>query len=401
MKYNKWIFKRNVEHLLLIPFILIGKILYRVFDNNRQQHDIYLFFPFYHTGGAEYVHAQITQALKHQLKGKIYFTRRSQNEQFKKVFEESGWEIQDISKWTDHKLWYYCNLIMRGYIAAQINADTQAKYVFNGQSNFGYKISPWIQKRISQIELIHSYNSFSAIRVPYIEYYTQTVMIAQSRVNDHLAQYDRLNIPSKFKNNIILIQNGIRIPAQLKHYPSNQEKLKVLYVGRSTPEKRVQLVIQAAEKLQSENIEFGLVGHMDPSLLQELPSNINLYGNISDPKELENIYQSYDVLLITSITEGMPIVVQEAMANGLAIIGTPVGDIPYEVKNGVNGFVLSSYEDESLVVSETVEQIKALNNNRSLLTNIIEKNQIIAREKYGFDRFQEKYERLFNISTTD
>lgn len=401
MKYQYWILKRTIEHLFLLPFIIVGRVLFRLRKNEPSSFEVYFFFPFYHTGGAEYVHAQIIQALKKHKKGKIYFTRHSQNDQFKSLFENSGWEIQDISKWTDHKLWYFCNLIMRGYLSAKINLDPSAKWVFNGQSNFGYKISPWIKKSIPQIELIHSFNSFSWIRIPYIEYYHQTVMIARVRIQDHLDQYEKIHVPHKFAERIKFIQNGISIPDKIQFRDRNIENIRVLYVGRGSKEKRLSLIFQIAQQLEFSNIEFGFVGDITEYLPTKIPTNCKLYGNISDPKQLEEIYQQHDILLITSSTEGMPIVVQEAMANGLAIIGTPVGDIPYEIENGVNGFVLSSSDKENIVVEEAVNAILLLQKNRTELIEISNKNQQKAKQQYSFSTFQQNYERLFYHSSTN
>lgn len=398
MRYSRWILKRKIEHILLLPFIITGRVLQRMAGNQTRHYDCYFFFPFYHTGGAEYVHAQIVQVLKHRLKGKIYFTRRSHNDQYRSLFENSGWDITDLSKWTDHKLWYFTNLIMRGFISTRINLDSSVRFVFNGQSNFGYKISPWIKKSIPQYELIHSYNSFSAIRIPYIEYYTKTVMIAQSRIEDHFRQYERLQVPRRFYANIELIQNAVTAPAQNGNRNRKTAPLKVLYAGRGTREKRVHLIAAIAQKLEKDGILFGFAGDVQAALPKNISSNIQLYGNINDPKKLEQIYQQHDILILTSSTEGMPIVIQEAMMNGLAVIGTPVGDIPLEIENYINGFVLSSPDKETQIIEEAVSKIRQLNEDRELLMEMSYTNMEKAYQKFGLHTFQKKYERLFNIS---
>ena len=86
--------------------------------------------------------------------------------------------------------------------------------MFNGQCNFGYKISPWIEKSISQIELIHSFNTFSYIRIPFLPFISKTIMISQKRVEDHKRLYARYKIPVILFDKIIYVPNAIKLPGQ-------------------------------------------------------------------------------------------------------------------------------------------------------------------------------------------
>jgi glycosyltransferase involved in cell wall biosynthesis len=57
---------------------------------------------------------------------------------------------------------------------------------------------------------------------------------------------------------------------------------------------------------------------------------VHLLDQISD---MPAFYQSIDVFLMTSITEGFPNVLVEAMASGLPCISTDVGDAKYIVQD--------------------------------------------------------------------
>ena len=46
-----------------------------------------------------------------------------------------------------------------------------------------------------------------------------------------------------------------------------------------------------------------------------------------------------DVFLLTSLREQMPMTILEAMAVGVPVIATRVGEIPHMIDDGVNGFV--------------------------------------------------------------
>ena len=140
---------------------MLGRLFSRL-NPLHKEYRIFFFFSFYHIGGAEKVHYQITQAAG----GKdciIFFTKKSHNKSFLHHFRGSGCEIKDISKYTDNKWFYFMNLIWRGIITGYMNRQIKLPVVFNGQCNFAYKISPWVRKEIFQVELIHSFNSFSYI----------------------------------------------------------------------------------------------------------------------------------------------------------------------------------------------------------------------------------------------
>ncbi|MDR1417830.1 MAG: glycosyltransferase family 4 protein [Endomicrobium sp.] len=56
--------------------------------------------------------------------------------------------------------------------------------------------------------------------------------------------------------------------------------------------------------------------------------NITFLGHIDDRIKLNELLRRHDVFLFASLSEGSPRVILEAMANGLAVISTPVGSLP-------------------------------------------------------------------------
>ncbi len=201
----------------------------------------------------------------------------------------------------------------------------------------------------------------------------------------------------QFNNKIEYIVNGIQLP---QHYQqkSFDGPLQVLYVGRGTEEKRVYLIAKMAALAGSKNlpVEFIFMGDVASSISEELLPFCKLLGPKKDAIEIERLYQQAYVVIITSSTEGFPMVIEEGMANGCTILSTPVGDIPYHVKHGVNGFLFSSVTDEALIISEGVEYLKHLCEHKNLLAEIDETNRSYAIEHFGIEAFNNKYRQLFN-----
>jgi hypothetical protein len=205
--YRLLLIKRFIEDIFIFPFILLGRFTAAI-RPLKKEYRIFFFFPFHHTGGAEKVHAQISAAAGGP-NCIIFFTKKSSDDRFLEDFRKSRCEIRDISKIVDNKWFYFLNLFYRGIISGYINSQSVKPIVFNGQSNFGYKISPWIKKDIRQIELIHSFNTFSLIRIPFLPFISKTVMISRKRIEDHKEQYRQKNIPASFAERIQYIPNAI------------------------------------------------------------------------------------------------------------------------------------------------------------------------------------------------
>jgi glycosyltransferase involved in cell wall biosynthesis len=112
-------------------------------------------------------------------------------------------------------------------------------------------------------------------------------------------------------------------------------------VGRLAPEKDQATLIRAAAPVLGEQCRLLLVGDGDEaSALRAVAAAqpqgrfIHFLGARSDVPEL---LAAMDVFVLPSITEGLPLVVLEAMAAGRPDVSTPVGGIPEVVQSGLSG----------------------------------------------------------------
>ena len=394
MKYKWYILKRQLEDVFIAPFVLLGRLIAHL-NPLAKEYETFFFFPFYHTGGAERVHASVAQATGNS-NCIIFFTRKSYDKNFYKDFEGSGCDIRDISAFTGSKLLYPLNLIYRGIISGYINNQQLKPVVFNGQCNFGYKISPWINSAIPQIELIHSFNTFSWVRLPFLPFICRTVMISKLRIEDHLRQYKKIDVPLPFYNKIQYIVNGIRLP-EIQKEKKHDGKLQVLYVGRGTEEKRVHIPARMAEKAHQQQlpVDFVFMGDLKNAIPQNLLKHCKLIGHQTDSQEIDEVYWQSHIVIITSYTEGFPLAIEEGMARGCAVMATAVGDIPVHVKNIENGLLFTSVDNEETIVNEGVEFLSLLCNNKKPLQEIAIRNRNYAVKHFGIEAFNRSYQQLF------
>ena len=393
MTFRLLLLKRLVEDVLMFPLILVGRFIASRKPLGKE-YTVFFFFPFYHTGGAEKVHALVAKASGDQ-NCIIFFTRKSHNAAFLQKFKESSCDIRDISKYTDNKVLYFVNIIFRGIVSAYINRQRKAPVVFNGQCNFGYKISPWIKREIRQVELIHSVSNFSYIRIPFLPFISRTVMISEEKIKEHLRLYEQFGIPNKYAVKIVYIPNASEFE-KIDLFEKKYSPFVVLYSGRATAEKRAHLFANIAEKVYAKeaSIQFVMAGDDFAALDKKRFGFIHFKGHISDEQELAALYKKSSVVCIASSTEGFPLAVIEGMAYGCAILATGVGDIPLHVKTGENGFVFSSVEEESKIVEEGCDFILRLKNDSALLQRIAANNVRYAQEMFSYDRFAADYRKL-------
>lgn len=64
--------------------------------------------------------------------------------------------------------------------------------------------------------------------------------------------------------------------------------------------------------------------------------------------DLKDIYSSFDVFLMTSLTEGLPNTLLEAMAMGIPAVSTEVGGVPELLEAGKSGFLAPVYDSSGL-----------------------------------------------------
>ncbi len=141
-----------------------------------------------------------------------------------------------------------------------------------------------------------------------------------------------------------------------------QGKFKILFVGRHIERKGIRYLIEAAKYLPRDQFEIRIVGVGD--LTEELKklasesatpdsAEIIFTGKLS-PEALANEYKSANVFTLPAIvdskgdTEGLGVVLIEAMELGLPIVASNVGGIPDVVIDGETGILVPEKDPEAL-----------------------------------------------------
>lgn len=167
--------------------------------------------------------------------------------------------------------------------------------------------------------------------------------------------------------------------------------------GRLSEEKGFNHLINAVAQLAKEGFDIGLViageGHLKEELQQRInelgmQDRIQLAGFLSDPRTL---YRAIDVFVLSSLREGLPNVVLEAMATGRTVLATRVNGIPRLVTNGENGIVIDC---------DSVEQLhsglKTLLNDSQRRTNLAKAGRRTVETNFSFRHRMEHLVRVYD-----
>lgn len=151
------------------------------------------------------------------------------------------------------------------------------------------------------------------------------------------------------------------------------QTLTLLSVGRPHWIKNYAEVLYALHKLKASNVAFKykIIGGEANEELQYLIHDLDLGNEVQLTPRLtqEKVYelmQESSLLIMSSLAEGVPNVVVEAMAIGLPVLSTACGGVEELIKDNENGWLVPTRSPESLAEAIndfdklTVEQIKLM-----------------------------------------
>lgn len=154
-------------------------------------------------------------------------------------------------------------------------------------------------------------------------------------------------------------------------------------VGRLVPVKNHRLFLDAAARVKAEvpNAHFVIIG--DGELRTELEAQVdalNLRDAVTFTGWMQNLAPAYadlDVNVISSVNEGTPVSVIEALAAGCPVVATAVGGLPDLLEHGAFGALVPSGDVEALAAA----MVQVLRNPPDGKAT-----QALMLERYGIER---------------
>jgi glycosyltransferase involved in cell wall biosynthesis len=133
--------------------------------------------------------------------------------------------------------------------------------------------------------------------------------------------------------------SGIKDKSVLREIGCPADRFVVGFVGRLSPEKNIPVVLACAKAMP--DAMFVVVGDgPQASVLERMASGLGNVYFAGRRTDVARFHAAFDVLLLPSTMEGLPLTALEAMASGTPVVASRIGALPEIVADGVNGFLV-------------------------------------------------------------
>lgn len=200
----------------------------------------------------------------------------------------------------------------------------------------------------------------------------------------------------RFKTPPPIIWNGVelnKIPSK-ENYKVNSV-IKIVHIGNFKEAKNhVNLINKFYELIKiNPNYELNLIGTGELlPVIQKLVFDLKLKSNVvflGQRNDVRSILKEFDIFVLPSLWEGMPISIIEAMAAGLPIICSRVGGIPDMIDSGENGILIDSDLNQFI---NTIVYISSNQMTRELLGLNAKKKSIMFSSENMAEKYMLYYE---------
>ncbi len=168
-------------------------------------------------------------------------------------------------------------------------------------------------------------------------------------------------------------------------------------VGNLSPVKGHEYLVRAASGVCADrnDVHFVLVGQLldtQRAYVKRINEAIDDHGLrtrfslLGKRNDVSRILSESDVFVLSSLSEGTPISVLEAMAHGLPVVATNVGGLPEQVEEGVTGLLVEARDAEQMR-----QALVTLVENRELRKTLGMRGGEKVRREYSMQQYLESF----------
>ena len=335
--------------------------------------NILMIIPWMVTGGADRFNLDLIKRMdRKKFSFTIISTMPSKNE-WRRQFEKYA-TIYDLTTFLEMKDWIgFINYIIK---------KNNIKLIFNSNSEFGYRILPYLKAKYPQIpitDFVHmeewymrngGFSRDSSIMQNVID---KTFTCNENSRNIFINHFKK----NKFEIKTIYIgvdekkfdpqkYNKEEIIDKINDKRLSKDKIIISYICRIAEQKRPYLMLEVVKKLAEIRENFVVVVAGEGSLLNGLKKNVkkekldDFFVFVGNKKNTEEIYAISDLTLNTSIKEGLALTSYESLAMGVPVVSSDVGG-QKELINKEVGVTVPCIQQEREILNYNYTEEEVLN----------------------------------------
>jgi len=170
-------------------------------------------------------------------------------------------------------------------------------------------------------------------------------------------------------------------------------RFNIGWVGRLSEEKGADLLLRAVASLTDLPVHLSIVGDgPDRDALQSLAARLDIGDRISwhgTIRDAACLFSAFDLFVLSSRTEGTPIVLFEAMAAGVPIVAARVGGVP-DVVSDAEAMLVPPNNSDSLAGA-----MRAAHDQPAAATLLAERARDRLLQHFSVDPWLERYESIY------
>ena len=210
-----------------------------------------------------------------------------------------------------------------------------------------------------------------------------------------------LRVPAE---RVELVYNGVPEPTRARGAPAADGLQQVLFLGRLGDLKGVSDLLEAAARpgLRSARLQITLAGGGDVAGYEAKARALGVDGfvrfeGLCDQPKVASLLAQADVLILPSYDEVLPLVILEALANEVAVVCTPVGEVPAVLTHGVNACFVTPGDIDGIAA-----ELQNILQQPGLLQMLARNGRALYEQQFSLARFFTNvaciHQRQFGIS---
>ncbi len=204
---------------------------------------------------------------------------------------------------------------------------------------------------------------------------------------------DELHVPA---SRVEIVINGVPEPTEARRKPGVDGHQRVLFVGNLSERKGVTDLLKALALpgFDTSRLEVTLAGGGDVGGYRVAAQSLGIgawvrFEGWADQRKVARLMAQADVLVLPSYDEGLPLVILEALSNGVAVVCSPVGEIPSVLTHGLNASFVQPGDIEGLAA-----RLQEVLRQQELMETLERNGRALYEQKFSLARFFDSIARV-------